>query len=177
MTTLDKIQKVMRVFKTLTKIALILSYVAAGLMLVGAGQISLNSAGINIPLLNSFTDTTGVNVQQAKWLVIATGITVLVTGILLTIAYLYFDFAVRRGTPFTIAGSKIIKLLGICCIVTSFISMSVTNMIYERIGLSAWNNFDNAGGITLGVCMILLSMILQYGAELEMINESNSELT
>lgn len=177
MTTLDKIQKVMRVFKTLTKIAMILSYVAAGLMLVGAGQISLNSVGINIPLLDSFTDTTGVDVQQAKWIVIATGITVLVTAILLTLAYLYFAMEVKFGTPFTIVGAQIIKLLGICSIVLSLISMSVTDAIYERIGLSAWNNFDNAGGVTLGVCLILLSLILRYGAELEILNDSHQEQT
>ena len=49
--------------------------------------------------------------------------------------------------------------------------MSVIDGIYENIGLAEWNRFDDAGSITLGICLILLSMVVRYGAELEQKNK------
>ena len=49
----------------------------------------------------------------------------------------------------------------------SVISVSVTDFIYERIHLSSWNMFDDGGSITLGICLLLLAMVIRYGAELE----------
>ena len=49
--------------------------------------------------------------------------------------------------------------------------MSVIDGIHENIGLAEWSRFDDAGGITLGICLILLSMVVRYGAELEQKNK------
>ena len=38
---------------------------------------------------------------------------------------------------------------------------------YDKINLSDWNRFDDAGSITLGICLILIAMVVRYGAELE----------
>ena len=45
--------------------------------------------------------------------------------------------------------------------------MSITDFIYERIHLSSWNMFDDGGSVTLGICLLLLAMVIRYGAELE----------
>lgn len=52
-------------------------------------------------------------------------------------------------------------------IVLSVISMGIMDGIYEKIGLTEWNRFDDAGGITIGICLILLAIVIRYGAELE----------
>ena len=167
MSTLEKIQKAMNVFKILTRIAMILSYVAVALMLVSAGLLKANGLTEKFPILASFTDTTGIDVSQTGWLLVATAISALCAAILLTLFYRYFKAETGEGTPFTMTGAERVKRLGICSIILSFVSMSITDSIYEIAGLSAWNNFDNADGIMLGVCLILLSLILKYGAELE----------
>ena len=45
--------------------------------------------------------------------------------------------------------------------------MGIMDGIYEKIGLTEWNRFDDAGGITIGICLILLAIVIRYGAELE----------
>lgn len=37
----------------------------------------------------------------------------------------------------------------------------------EKIGLAEWNRFDDAGSITIGIFLILLAVVVRYGAELE----------
>ena len=69
--------------------------------------------------------------------------------------------------PFTSAGADRVKQLGIITIVLSAISVSITDFIYERIHLSSWNMFDDGGSVTLGICLLLLAMVIRYGAELE----------
>ena len=167
MSTLEKIQKVMRVFMTLAKIGMVLAYVAAALLLAGAGSLAAGDLVDKVPLLGTFADTAGVNGSQAIWLLIATAVSALFGAVLLTLLYRYFRAEVADGTPFTVTGAEKVKRLGISAMVLSFVSMCLTDAIYERIGLSAFNNFDNAGGITLGIGLILFSLVLKYGAELE----------
>ena len=47
------------------------------------------------------------------------------------------------------------------------VSAAITDGIYETINLSDWNQFDDTGGIALGIGLILMAMIVRYGAELE----------
>ena len=88
-------------------------------------------------------------------------------GIITAFAYRYFTAELKEGTPFTNAGAERIKQLGIMEIVLSVISMGIMDGIYEKIGLTEWNRFDDAGGITIGICLILLAIVIRYGAELE----------
>lgn len=59
-------------------------------------------------------------------------------------------------------------------IVLTVVSAAITNGIYDKINLSDWNRFDGAGfvpkreiSITLGFCLILIAMVVRYGAKLE----------
>ena len=76
-------------------------------------------------------------------------------------------FRLHSGTPFTNAGADRVKQLGIFTIVLSVISVCITDFIYERIHLSSWNMFDDSGSVTPGICLLLLAMVIRYGAELE----------
>lgn len=53
-------------------------------------------------------------------------------------------------------------------IVLAVVSAAITDGIYETINLSDWNSFDDdAGGIALGIGLILMAMVVHYGAQLE----------
>ena len=71
----------------------------------------------------------------------------------------------------TLSPQNSIRIPSFSEIAISIISMSVIDGIHENIGLAEWSRFDDAGGITLGICLILLSMVVRYGAELEQKNK------
>lgn len=170
MNSLEKVQKVMRVFKILAKIVMILSYVAAVLALV-SGILLISGAPDRVighfMEIGSFMEKTGGNKTQIAGILFATAAASLLGGIMSTFACLYFAAEVKEGTPFTDAGADRVKRLGIIVIVLSVVSACITEVIYDWIGLSAWNQFDQTGGVTVGICLLLLAMVLRYGAELE----------
>lgn len=51
------------------------------------------------------------------------------------------------------------KQLGIIESVLSVISMYVIDGIYKKIDLAEWDGFDDAGSVTFGICLILLSVM------------------
>lgn len=136
MSSLEKIQKGMRVFQILSKIVLVFAVV-------------------------------GVVLTSIAAVFVAADISLLLGGIITLFVYRYFTAELKEGTPFTSAGADRVKQLGIITIVLSVISVSVTDFIYERINLPSWNMFDDSGSVMLGICLLLLAMVIRYGAELE----------
>lgn len=136
MSSLEKIQKGMRVFQILSKIVLVFAVV-------------------------------GVVLTSIVAVLVAADISLLLGGIITLFVYRYFTAELKEGTPFTSAGADRVKQLGIITIVLSVISVSVTDFIYERINLPSWNMFDDSGSVMLGICLLLLAMVIRYGAELE----------
>lgn len=136
MSSLEKIQKGMRVFHILSKIVLVFAVV-------------------------------GVVLTSIAAVLVAADISLLLGGIITLFVYRYFTAELKEGTPFTSAGADRVKQLGIITIVLSVISVSVTDFIYERINLPSWNMFDDSGSVMLGICLLLLAMVIRYGAELE----------
>lgn len=136
MSSLEKIQKGMRVFQILSKIVLVFAVV-------------------------------GVVLTSIAAVLVAADISLLLGGIITLFVYRYFTAELKEGTPFTSAGADRVKQLGIITIVLSVISVSVTDFIYERINLPSWNMFDDSGSVMLGICLLLLAMVIRYGAELE----------
>ncbi|MFR6011485.1 MAG: hypothetical protein ACLUGN_06830 [Coprococcus sp.] len=120
---------------------------------------------------NQFLHFISVTAEMSKGQIVGTltaaAVSLLFGGIITAFVYRYFTAELKEGTPFTNAGADKIKQLGIIEIVLSVISMGIVDGIYEKIGLAEWNRFDDAGGITLGICLILLAMVVRYGAELE----------
>ncbi len=152
MSNLEKIQKVMRVLQILSKIILILAIV--GLVLTSVGAILVASDVLNTE-------------NQFLHFLSAAAASLLFGGIFTAFVYRYFTAELKEGTPFTSAGADRIKQLGIMQIVLAVVSVAITDGIYDKINLSDWNRFDDAGGITLGICLILIAMVVRYGAELE----------
>lgn len=167
MSNLEKIQKGVRVLQILSKIILIFTIVGVALASIGAVLVASDMLSMKNQFLHFLSVTAEMSKGQLVGILTAAAASLLFGSILTSFAYRCFSAELKEGTPFTNAGADRIKQLGIMEIVISVISMWIMDGIYENIGLAEWNRFDDAGGITLGICLILLSMVVSYGAELE----------
>lgn len=167
MSNLEKIQKGMRVLQILSKIILIFAIVGVAFTSIGAALVTTDVLNTENQFLHFISVTAEISKGQMVGTLIAAAVSLLFGGILTELAYRYFTAELKEGTPFTDTGANRIKWLGIVEIVVSVISTSVIDGIYEKIGLAEWNRFDDTGGITVGICLILLAMVVRYGAELE----------
>ncbi len=167
MNHLDKIQKGMNVLQILSKILLIVAYMGAALTLAGGILVAAGVLNTENQFLHFISDIAGVTTDQLTGILIAAAVSMLSGGILATCAERYFAAEQKEGTPFTNAGADRVKRLGILTIIISLVSVCITEGIYEAIRLADWNKFDDAGGVLIGICLILLSAVFRYGAELE----------
>lgn len=167
MSNLEKIQKGMRVLQILSKIILIFAVVGVVLTSIGATLVATDVLNMENQFLHFLSVTAEISKGQLVGTLTAAAISLLFGGIITAFAYRYFTAELKEGTPFTNAGAERIKQLGIMEIVLSVISMGIMDGIYEKIGLTEGNRFDDAGGITIGICLILLAIVIRYGAELE----------
>lgn len=167
MSNLEKIQKGMRVFQILSKIMLVFACVGVALASIGAALVAADVLNAENQFLHFLSVTAEISREQFVGALAAAAAALLFGGILTAFAYRYFTEELKEGTPFTNAGADRIKQLGIMAIVLSVISMCITDGIYEMIDLAEWNRYDDVGGVTAGICLILLAMVVRYGAELE----------
>ncbi|MEI3117254.1 MAG: hypothetical protein V8S30_04255 [Merdibacter sp.] len=171
MSNLEKIQKGMRVLQILSKIVLVCAIVGVALTSIAAVLVTADVLNMENQFLHFLSVTAEMSKGRLVGILAAAAISLLSGGILTAFAYRYFTAELTEGTPFTNAGADRIRQLGIIEIAVSIISMSVIDGIYENIGLAEWSRFDDAGGITLGIFLILLSMVVRYGTELEQKNK------
>lgn len=167
MNNLEKIQKTMKVFQTLTKIVLVFSFVAIAFTLV-AGSVSLMADklpfGELLQRLLIEADRTIDNREIGIALLCES--VVLIFGAIETICVCrYFKLELSKGTPFTETGAKSITKLGILFIVVDILSAAFSSAMEKFAFVS--EGIDNGGGIGIGICLILLAMVVRYGAELE----------
>lgn len=171
MSNLEKIQKGMKVFQILSKIILVFACVGVALASIGAALVASDVLNEENQFFHFLSVTAEMSKGQIVGTLTASATSLLFGGILTAFAYCYFTAELKEGTPFTNAGADRIRQLGIMEIVFSVISMCVINGIYEKISLPEWNRYDDVGGITLGICLLLLAMVVRYGAELEQKNK------
>lgn len=172
---LEKIQKVFGVFKILSRVFMIICFVAAGLALVsviltlaGGNAPIAKIGGVSIYLPVFFENEPVLGSEKACWVMVAGFVAAACEGILLAFAYRYFAIEQKEGTPFTENGAKLTLNLGITAIVLSVVSAATQGIIYELMKLSELiEEFSNSWGVMLGVTLILFSLIIRYGADLE----------
>ena len=167
MSNLEKIQKGMRVLQILSKVILIFAVVGVVLASIGAALVATDVANMENQYIYFISVTAEISKGQIVGTLTAAAVSLLFGGIITAFVYRYFSAELKEGTPFTNAGADRIKRLGIMEIVLSVISMGIIDGIYEIIGLTEWNRFDDAGSITFGIWLILLAAVVRYGAELE----------
>ena len=177
MKSLTAIQKTFRVFKVLTKAAMILSFVWAGLTVIGLLCAAVWYSGGTVMgadggMLLSLTLTGSLN--QMIGVLLSDLVFALADGTLTLFAYRYFRQEQADGTPFTQAGAEQIKRLGIRAIVLPLIAAVLSAVFCEVCGLSqtAMMERSDLSGLSIGIVLILTSLIFRYGAELEAGNDA-----
>lgn len=179
MNSLHTIQKTCRVFQILAKVAMILSFVWAGLTALGAlcAMVWSNGGtviGANQELLYKLTETGGLQEMMAKLL--ADTVFALTDGTLFAFVYRYLKAEQADGTPFTQTGAVKIRQLGISTIVMPIVATIISSVIYgcfqavdtaDSAIYAAVDHGDDFPTLLVGVVLILVSLIIRYGAELE----------
>lgn len=171
MKSLQTIQKIFHVFEILTKIAMILSFVWAGLAALGllCGTVWYHGGMVDADreLLYSLTVTSGLT--EMIGVLLTDTIWALTDGVLLIFALRYFRAEQADGTPFTKRGAEQIKRLGIRTIALPLVAAILTAVVRELFGLlqNAGADWGNLSGLTMGIVLILASLVFRYGAELE----------
>ena len=167
MKTLETIQKTWGIFKILSKIAMILSFVWAGLAAFGlvCGLVWMGGGtvvGADLETLLTLTGSAGLSHMVGQLLSeIVSGLT---DGILFWFALRYFRAELADGTPFTARGSDMVRHLGISVIVMPMVAAIISAVISGCFNLES--SADNGASVTFGIALILFSLVLRHGAEL-----------
>lgn len=173
--SLQTIQKIFRVFQILSKIAMILSFIWAGMAALGllCAMVWLNGGtvvGADQELIYRMT-VTGSLTEMIGVLLVDMILT-LTDGTLLAFALRYFKAEQADGTPFTLRGADQVLHLGIRTIVLPLVAAIVCAVICQLMGVpqNAVRDWGNLNSLTTGLVLILTSVIFRYGAELEQKN-------
>ena len=178
MKSLQTIQKTCKVFQTLTKIVMILCFVGSGLLLLGLiCGIVISSAGAVVSggVETLYKLTASASFYEMIGTLLAEFVLTLTDAFLFTYAYKYLSQELKDGTPFTETGAIMVRKLGIKLIVMPIVAVVIAATIYASFGIDAAEP-DNGASVVMGIALILVSMILRYGAELEQRNKGQENI-
>ncbi len=169
MKTLETIQKTCKVFKILAKIAMILSFVGAGIALTGLlCGIAWRAGGrvVGISLGDALNLTQTFELDRVIGTLLADVVFSVTDGLLFFFAHRYFKQELEDGTPFTAAGAEQVKRLGIKSIVMPLVAVIISAVICGCFDLTIPGDWGNGASVALGIALILFSLVLRHGAEL-----------
>ena len=172
MNSLQTIQKTCKVFQTLTKIAMILCFVGSGLLLLGLiCGIVISSTGAVIAgnMETLYRLTSSASFFEMVGSLLAEFVVTLTDALLFFHAWKYFSAEQADGTPFSRRGADMMKRLGILLIVLPAVSAILAWGICTIFSVPQVKAPDlgSEASIVLGIMLILVSVILRYGADLE----------
>lgn len=166
--SLEAIQKTFRLFKTLSMLAMIVSFIAAGTALLGLlCVLEWKSEGM-LGFGKSVMVLTGTDsLKPAICVLLSDAVFALTSGVLGLFAWNYFKAEQANGTPFTHRGADQLKNLGIKTIIIPLAAIVISAVIYQCFDAAPAVEWSNAVSVVLGAMMILVSLVFRYGAELE----------
>ena len=172
MKSLQAIQKTCKIFQTLTKIVMILCFVGSGLLLLGLiCGIVISSTGAVIAgnMETLYRLTSSASFFEMVGSLLAEFVVTLTDALLFFHAWKYFSAEQADGTPFSRRGADMMKRLGILLIVLPAVSAILAWGICTIFSVPQVKAPDlgSEASIVLGIMLILVSVILHYGAELE----------
>ncbi len=168
MRSLQIVQTATKIFKILALVGMILSFVGAAFALLGGGLILSLPNLLGTEFLDSVLElgeTEQLDIHGAGFTAIAGAVVAAAQGIVLVFAYSYLKRACEDGTPFTHGGAEQLKKLGILTLVVPFCGLVVASCITLVGGTT--EGLDITTDIGLGIGMIVLSYLYDYGASLE----------
>lgn len=170
MKTLQTIQKTFRLFLRLTRAAKVLCIGGAVLSCVGALCMIVPYHGGRV--FSLFGDpielfSPSAALKQQYVALLAASIRMIADSVLLTFAQDYLETEQLDGTPFTTAGAEKLKALGVRCIWIPIAAIALAVTVAVCLGEESIGEAGNAFSVTVGIFLILASLIFRYGAELE----------
>lgn len=173
METLKILQTISKIGKILSKIVYICCIVGiigclTGIAAMFVGGEAVKLGGVS---LHTILERDAGIVPGTIWVAIGVGI-ILCAGelILARLACRYFDHELAAGTPFTLAGAKELMNLGITAIglplaayVLAEIYQGILSNLMEGVRTL---HLDGYVGLTLGLMLLVASLLCRYGAEL-----------
>lgn len=181
--TLKKIQGFAKLGKILSRIVFVFCIVGIVFCLIGIAGVAFLPEEVMVGSV-SITGVATVSEEVTKGMVYAALAAIIVACIGELIvsarAVSYFKYELETGTPFTLKGAKKLKNLGILSIVLPIVFMILSEVVFmvvasELSGISEFNLHETVS-IGSGIGMILVSLILKYGAELTEKKETPYEL-
>ena len=168
MKNLITIQKTFKVFKRLSMLAMIVSFIAAGTALLGLlCVLEWQSEGM-LGFGRSIMAFTGaISLESAICALLSDVVLALTDGLLFLFAWRYFKTEQADGTPFTHSGADQIRSLGIKTIVMPLVAVIISAVIYSCFGMTNAPDWSNAVSVVMGIVLIMASLVFHYGAELE----------
>ena len=172
MNSLQTIQKTCKVFQILTKIAMILCFVGSGLLLLGLiCGIVISSTGAVIAgnMETLYRLTSSASFFEMVGSLLAEFVLTLTDALLFFHAWKYFSAEQADGTPFSHRGADLMKRLGIMLIALPAVATILVGVLHKIFDLTQIEAADvgNGTNVMMGIMLILVSVILRYGADLE----------
>ena len=170
MNTLNTVQKTFWVFEIIARVAMILSFVWVGFLAVGlacgaAWYSGVSIAGLSRETLLFMTRSNSLN--QMVGVLLSELVFALTDGVLFLMAFRYLRQEQADGTPFTESGAGQIRRLGIWTIALPLAAAVLAALLREVFGTAQAGDWGNQFSVSLGITLILASLIFRYGADLE----------
>lgn len=175
MESLDKIQKIIKVFCILAKIAMIFAYVASGFLLIAA-ILFANNTSFQLILDTSAALLSNADRNQTVAVLLCDFVSCLTEALLLTFGQLYMKHELEDGTPFTTKGANEIRGLGIRLIVLPLVAIGIISAICATFNATFPETLSNELSLGFGITLIITSIIFRYGAELESKVKGNNNM-
>lgn len=172
MKTLNTIQILSKIGKVISKIISICCIVGLCGCVVGFAAILIGDKALKIggvTLKNILETEAGIGMGTV-WAAIAVGAILCIGGYFVSrLFYRYFKNELAIGTPFTFDGAKELMHLGISVIwipiVTSALAQIAQNVIAQFMASVEKIDLDGFESVTLGVMLIVASLLCRLGAE------------
>lgn len=177
------LQTIAQIGRILSKVAFVFSVIGICGCIVELLSNVFGNGGVfkigGVTIYGLLTDFNAYNVKSISatlvaWMVVCAG-----EAVLAKFAELYFRNTLASGTPFTQAGARELRRLGImtmviptgCTVLAEIIQGIMTGFMKVTADGCADLNFDNEASVVVGVMFIVGSFICGYGAE--MLEEKN----
>lgn len=173
MNSLKAIHTIAKVARILSKIIYICCIVGACACVVGIISLSLGAGALKfggVTFESLIKNNSGYS-KSTMYLVMTVGIIFSVgEGVLSKFANVYFKNELKAGTPFTLSGANELLRLGILSIAIPVFTYMLSNIIYDSfkaafIDVQKIDGLNGGVSLSLGICLIIISLICRYGAE------------
>ncbi len=176
MKTLETIQKTSKVFYYIIQVFMYLTFVWAGINLVGVICCLIwNSTGVPSSYIEGHLLDPNGGVVKTIGVLLAELVFGISDGFLLLHGTQYLKKELKDGTPFSKEGANELKSLGIKVILHTLVALIIVSIIYACFDLSLEENLSNGAAMIVGLALILGSLVLRHGAELKENNNSENE--